>query len=51
MTSANLAIVFGPNLLRQQQEDVASVMGDTPYILSLIQLMIEEFKFFFEESS
>mmetsp|Transcript_26034 Transcript_26034/g.36626 ORF Transcript_26034/g.36626 Transcript_26034/m.36626 type:complete len:848 (+) Transcript_26034:100-2643(+) len=49
MTSANLAIVFGPNLLRQQQEDVASVMGDTPYILSLIQVMIEDFKFFFEE--
>ena len=41
MTSSNLAIVFGPNLLKAREETLVSAMKDTPIVNSLVKKMID----------
>jgi len=41
MSPSNLAIVFGPNILRSPSETIASVMADAPLVNLVTQEMIE----------
>ena len=51
MNSHNLAIVFGPNILRSKNEDAFSALQDNVYITRVIDFMITEFNSVFAPSS
>lgn len=42
MTTKNLSIVIGPNLLRPQRETTQSAMNDNQFVLSATQALIDE---------
>ncbi|KAL6045904.1 Rho GTPase activating protein 19 [Balamuthia mandrillaris] len=42
MTSANLAMIFAPNLLRSEREELTQIMNDAPYVTNIMKLLIEE---------
>jgi len=44
MTHQNLAIVFGPNIMRSEIETIESVISETPFCNSLICAMILHYK-------
>jgi hypothetical protein len=48
MTSKNLAIVFGPALMRRRVENVKQIVHDSPHIVSIVQCMIEEYEHIFK---
>ncbi|KYR02279.1 RhoGAP domain-containing protein [Tieghemostelium lacteum] len=48
MTSANLAIVFSPTLLRPKEETLETMMLDSNVTNEVVKLMIEEFNTLFE---
>jgi hypothetical protein len=41
MNAGNLAIVFAPNILRDENPDLASALRDTPLLNSIVQYIIE----------
>lgn len=45
MTFPNLAIVFGPNLLRPRHESMLRMIEDARHVNSLIKLLLEEYEF------
>ena len=47
MTAHNLAIVFGPALLRKEVETIHQMIADSPLVISSIRLLIEEYEYFF----
>lgn len=47
MSASNLAICFGPALMRKEVADVKQIVADSPLINSIVQLCIEEFSFIF----
>lgn len=50
MTSANLAIVFAPNLLRPQEENnLKLIFGDSKHANGLMQTLIDEYDYMFEQ--
>jgi len=51
MTPHNLAVVFSPDLVRKQEEDLATVMRDMPVVIQAITQMIESFESIFEPFS
>lgn len=48
MTSANLAIIIAPNILRCRVESVHQIMRDAPHVQSVIRCMIDDFDALFE---
>eukprot|EP01102_Stenamoeba_stenopodia_P003312 TRINITY_DN1325_c0_g1_i1.p1 TRINITY_DN1325_c0_g1~~TRINITY_DN1325_c0_g1_i1.p1 ORF type:complete len:937 (-),score=215.34 TRINITY_DN1325_c0_g1_i1:57-2867(-) len=48
MTANNLAIVFGPALMRRKVENVKQVVQDSPVIIRIVRVLIEDFAFFFK---
>jgi hypothetical protein len=48
MTAENLAIVFGPILLRPSSVSVETLFADVPYVNKCIGLLISECSFFFQ---
>eukprot|EP01130_Rhizamoeba_saxonica_P016091 TRINITY_DN7363_c0_g1_i1.p1 TRINITY_DN7363_c0_g1~~TRINITY_DN7363_c0_g1_i1.p1 ORF type:complete len:302 (-),score=57.99 TRINITY_DN7363_c0_g1_i1:175-1080(-) len=44
MTKANLATVFGPNLLRQETSNLGTIMQHTPLVNSMTELLIENYQ-------
>ncbi|EGG14725.1 pleckstrin domain-containing protein [Cavenderia fasciculata] len=42
MTSANLAMVFAPNLLRHQKESLNQIMEDSNHVTNILKHLIEE---------
>eukprot|EP01087_Luapelamoeba_hula_P011340 TRINITY_DN306_c2_g1_i2.p1 TRINITY_DN306_c2_g1~~TRINITY_DN306_c2_g1_i2.p1 ORF type:complete len:493 (+),score=158.99 TRINITY_DN306_c2_g1_i2:87-1481(+) len=42
MSSANLAMIFAPNLLRAQKEELSQIMLDAGYLNSVVRSLIEE---------
>lgn len=49
MDSQNLAIVFAPNLLRTREQDIRIMLGDTPHASGLMNTLILEYKYLFED--
>ena len=47
MNASNLAIVFGPALMRKEVENIKQIVADSPLIIQLVKVMIEEFRFLF----
>mmetsp|Transcript_22717 Transcript_22717/g.89852 ORF Transcript_22717/g.89852 Transcript_22717/m.89852 type:complete len:889 (+) Transcript_22717:76-2742(+) len=47
MNAGNLAIVFGPALMRKEVEEIKQIVADSPLIIQLVKVMIEEFRFLF----
>ncbi|GAM20647.1 hypothetical protein SAMD00019534_038220 [Acytostelium subglobosum LB1] len=45
MTSANLAMIFAPNILRHQKESLSQIMEDSSHINSIIKSLIEEISY------
>jgi hypothetical protein len=45
MNEANLAIVFGPNLLRPQNESMLRMIQDARHVNGVIRSLLEEFDF------
>eukprot|EP00002_Diphylleia_rotans_P023561 TRINITY_DN4639_c0_g1_i4.p1 TRINITY_DN4639_c0_g1~~TRINITY_DN4639_c0_g1_i4.p1 ORF type:complete len:570 (+),score=124.11 TRINITY_DN4639_c0_g1_i4:71-1780(+) len=41
MSSGNLAVVFGPNLLRPKDPSVLKIMNDNPSVLKIVSMLIE----------
>lgn len=48
MTSANLAIIIAPNILRCRVESVHQIMRDAPHVQSVIRCMIDDFHSLFQ---
>lgn len=42
MSAANLAMIFSPNLLRTEKEELSQIMMEAGYLTSVVKLMIEE---------
>jgi len=42
MAASNLAIVFGPNVLKARVEDIQTMMHDMPYKCTVIEAMIQQ---------
>ena len=51
MNSHNLAIVFGPNILRSKNEDAFSALQDNVHITRVVDFMITEFNAVFASSA
>lgn len=47
MNDSNLAIVFSPNLLRPKHEVPIGALADTPFVLSLVRELINNYSFYF----
>src|SRR3990167_6116654 len=47
MTTSNLAICFGPALMRKEVEDMKQVITDSPLIINIVRLIIEEYFYIF----
>lgn len=45
MTEANLAIVFGPNLLRPKSDSVLRIIEDAKHVNGVTLSLIEEFEY------
>jgi hypothetical protein len=50
MPPSNLAIVFGPNLAKPQQEELMKMMDDSKIINGAVSQMIERFEYYFPSS-
>jgi hypothetical protein len=48
MVSANLAIVFAPNLLRPRGSDLSLIMSDSPHANGLMTTLIDQYEYVFE---
>eukprot|EP01105_Mastigella_eilhardi_P011183 TRINITY_DN2583_c0_g1_i5.p1 TRINITY_DN2583_c0_g1~~TRINITY_DN2583_c0_g1_i5.p1 ORF type:complete len:616 (+),score=105.45 TRINITY_DN2583_c0_g1_i5:326-2173(+) len=48
MTSTNIALVFGPNMMRPRSEETAQFLQDTKLGSALVKLMIENYHYFFD---
>jgi len=51
MTAANLAICFGPGLMRRLEDDITLILKDTPFINEIITSLIEQFGYYFRGES
>jgi hypothetical protein len=51
MTAANLAICFGPCLMRRLEDDITLILKDTPFINEIITSLIEQYGFYFRVSN
>eukprot|EP01120_Amphizonella_sp_Union-15-10_P007521 TRINITY_DN2543_c0_g1_i1.p1 TRINITY_DN2543_c0_g1~~TRINITY_DN2543_c0_g1_i1.p1 ORF type:complete len:272 (-),score=57.96 TRINITY_DN2543_c0_g1_i1:52-867(-) len=49
MHSRNLAIVFAPNILRPRIDDAEVIIGDAAFAYGLVETLISESKYFFED--
>lgn len=49
MTSKNLAMVFAPNLLRSKEDELTTMITDSPHAQSLMKTLIDEYHYFFED--
>ena len=47
MTSSNLAICFGPALLRRQEENLAQLMKESECVINILTALIDQYGFFF----
>ena len=47
MHSENLAICFGPALLRRQEDNLAQLMRESPIVTNVVTCLIEYFGYFF----
>jgi len=50
MNPINIAIVFGPSLLRPDEKEYTSILFDSPQITKVVATMIEKYHFFFEST-
>ena len=50
MTPANIAIVFAPNLLKPESDDIVTQITDTPYSNKLMELFVQQYKVIFKVS-
>jgi RhoGAP domain len=48
MSVRNLAIVFGPALMRREEENAKQIVQDSPIVIHIVSSLIENFAFFFE---
>ena len=48
MTKANIAIVFGPNLLRPKHESMIKMIEDARHVNGVVKLFLEEFEYLVE---
>ncbi|EFA75183.1 RhoGAP domain-containing protein [Heterostelium album PN500] len=48
MTSANIAIVFAPTMLRPKEESFETMMNATNYTMDIVKSMVEEFNVLYE---
>ena len=48
MHPANIAIVFAPNLLKPQSDDIATQITDTPYSNKLMELFVQQYHVIFK---
>ena len=49
MTPSNLAIVFAPNMIKSRNEDLLTIMQDTPFINSFLRKVIESYHEVFDD--
>merc|ERR1739848_276587 len=49
MSTSNIAIVIGPNLLRPAEATMMSSLADTPNILSLTKVLVDQRAVLFED--
>merc|ERR1712137_601564 len=49
MTSENLAICFGPGLLRREEENLAQLMKESNLVTSILTVLIDQYGFFFRD--
>jgi hypothetical protein len=47
MTPGNLAICFGPGLMRRQEENLAQLMKESGMVTNMVTLLIEQYGFYF----
>ncbi|KAF2073654.1 hypothetical protein CYY_005039 [Polysphondylium violaceum] len=50
MTSSNLAIIFGPTVMRPQQEDGVKMIEDARHVNGIFLLIIDEYDFLFNNN-
>jgi 23S rRNA A2030 N6-methylase RlmJ len=49
MTTSNLAIVFAPNMIKSRNEELRTIMQDTPFINSFLRKVIENYNAVFDD--
>ncbi len=49
MAASNLAIVFGPNLLRARVENMQTMMHDMPYKCIVIEALVQQTVWMFDQ--
>jgi hypothetical protein len=42
MPTANLAIVFGPNVLRPPEESIVQIVSDAPHVNAVLQTLLDD---------
>ena len=47
MTAKNIAVCFGPDLLRAREENLTGVMRDMPVIIDFLVSLIDGFELYF----
>jgi len=47
MNSQNLAVIFGPNILRNPTKKSNNALTDNDHVIKIVQLMIEHWNFLF----
>jgi len=45
MSASNLAVIFSPNLLRSEKEELSKIMMEAGYLTSVVKMMIEEIEY------
>lgn len=51
MTSENLAICFGPGLLRREEENLAQLMKESTFVTGILTALIDQYGYFFRVGS
>eukprot|EP01113_Clastostelium_recurvatum_P045421 TRINITY_DN7803_c0_g1_i3.p1 TRINITY_DN7803_c0_g1~~TRINITY_DN7803_c0_g1_i3.p1 ORF type:complete len:923 (-),score=232.41 TRINITY_DN7803_c0_g1_i3:31-2799(-) len=49
MTPGNLAIVFGPTMMRPEKEDVGKFMGDSQHVNGAMLMCMDQYAYLFDE--
>lgn len=50
MTSENLAICFGPGLLRREEENLGQLMKESSMVTSILTVLVDQYGYFFRVS-
>jgi len=49
MTSENLAICFGPGLLRREEENLGQLMKESSMVTNILTVLVDQYGFFFRD--